>query len=310
MLTCFNGPGGTGERTQKYVTINVGAPNYEVVVSNNSGSGTISGPGINCPGDCGETYSSGTWITLIATQANGYTFNGWSTGASTICGGQGSTCSALVDGNKTASANFSVIPPPFNYTLSSSGTSYVTKTSGNASTQNTITKTLTSGNAEPVDLSLSGIMPTGVSVSGISNQGCSPSPTCSSVISFSVAPNTPVGTHTITVSGSTLGKQTSFNLVVSGNPMTVTCSASPSTALLGQNVTWTATVSGGTPPLTYVWSGTDIPTTLPSNNSSYSKSYSTIGQKSATVTVTDADGLSASFTSTVQIKFDPDFEEF
>ncbi|MEK7461802.1 MAG: hypothetical protein AAB586_01895, partial [Patescibacteria group bacterium] len=213
------------------------------------------------------------------------------------------------NGHEIASGSFSTPSCAlFDYGLSNSGTSHVTKTSGNAFTQNTITKTLISSSmTEPVTLSLSGV-PNGTSYS-ISNSICSP--TCNSVITFTVSPSTSAGTYLITVTGSPLNKQTSFNLVVSGNPMTVTCSAFPRTALLGQTVTWTANVSGGTPPLTYSWSGTNFPTTPSPSTNPFSISYSTIGQKTATVTVTDVDSVTATCPAgVVRINFDPSLEEF
>jgi len=201
----------------------------------------------------------------------------------------------------------------FNYSLSNSGTSNVTKTSGNAFTQNTITKTLTSGVPQSVNLSVSG-QPPQVSVS-ISNQGCSPA--CTSVITFTVPSNTPAGTYPITVTGSPASSNgpTTFNLVVSGNPMTVSCSASPTTALLNQTVTWTANVSGGTAPFTYSWSGTNIPSNPAPSSNPFNISYSTIGQKNATVAVTDVDYPASPLATCVpagivQINFSPTFEEF
>ena len=201
----------------------------------------------------------------------------------------------------------------FNYSLSNSGTSNVTKTSGNAFTQNTITKTLTSGVAQSVNLSVSGHPPQ-VSVS-VSNQGCSP--TCTSVITFTVPSNTPADTYPITVTGSPASSNgpTTFNLVVSGNPMTVSCSASPTTALLNQTVTWTANVSGGTAPFTYSWSGTNIPSNPAPSSNPFNISYSTIGQKNATVAVTDVDYPASPLATCVpagivQINFSPTFEEF
>ena len=196
---------------------------------------------------------------------------------------------------------------PFNYTLSNSGPSAVAKTSGNAFTTNSITKTLNTGVTAPVTLSVSG-HPSGVTYS-ISNQGCSP--TCTSVITFTVTPSAPVGTYPITVTGSPLGKVTTFNLVITGSPMSVSCSGAPSSVLLGESVTWTASVSGGTPPFTYAWSGTNIPTTPPPSSNPYSLSYSTIGQKTASVTVTDTDSVIASCpTQAIQVNFNPKFEEF
>ena len=288
-------------------TFTLSAVTYTVTASINSGLGTIAGPGISCPGDCGETYPSGTWVTLIATPSAGYSFTSWDSSGTACAGLTTTSCSINMDGNKTAKANFSLVPPPFNYSLSNSGTSNVTKTSGDAFTQNVITKTLLAGATQPVTLSLSGV-PAGVSYS-ISNSTCSP--TCTSVITFTVPASTPVGTYLITVTGSPLGRETKFNLVVSGSPFSVSCSASPSPALLGQTVTWTAAVTGGVPPFTYSWSGTNIPTSPAPNTNPFSIVYSTIGQKTATVTVTDTDSVSANCPAgTVRINFDPDFEEF
>ena len=45
-----------------------------------TGAGTVTSapPGINCPGDCSETYAIGTVVTLTPTPAAGSTFIGWS----------------------------------------------------------------------------------------------------------------------------------------------------------------------------------------------------------------------------------------
>ena len=51
-----------------------------------SGSGTVTGSGISCPGTCSATYAYGTNISLSASPAAGYQFTGWS-GA---CSGTGS----------------------------------------------------------------------------------------------------------------------------------------------------------------------------------------------------------------------------
>lgn len=279
---------------------------YTVSVSINSGSGTITGPGISCPGDCSETYNVGTWITLIATPASGYSFNNWIPSNGTICGGQGATCSALVDADKTARVNFTPVPA-FDYSLSNSGNSNVAKTNGNAFTQNIITRTLSGGPSQSVTLAVFGT-PSGVSYS-VSSNPCNP--TCSSTVTFTVPSSAPVGTYPITITGAPLGKTTNFNLVISGNPTTATCFANPPTTLVGQNVTWSGSVSGGTPPLSYSWSGTNIPTNPAPATNPYSRTYSTIGQKTATLRVTDADGLITTCApATVQINFDPNFEEF
>src|SRR3989338_4613507 len=105
--------------------------------------------------------------------------------------------------------HFTSSAPLFDYSLSNSGASEVIKTSGDAFTTNTITKTLTSGTTESVTLSLSGV-PGGVSYTITHNPGdpanpCNPSD-CQSVINFTVTPSTPVGTHPITVTGSPLDR--------------------------------------------------------------------------------------------------------
>jgi len=80
---------------------------------------------------------------------------------------------------------------------------------------------------------------------------------------------------------------------------------------MGQTVTWTATVNGGTLPFTYSWSGTNIPTGPAPTTNPYNIIYNTIGQKTATVTVTSAiSGQTTCPTATVQINFNPLFEEF
>ena len=282
------------------------ASNRTLTTSIGSGSGTITGTGISCPGDCTEVYPNETWVSLVATPSSGYVFGSWGPGA---CNGSvSSACSVLMNANTTAVANFVVAPVAFNYSLSSSGTSNVAKTSGDAYTQNTITKTLLAGATESVTLSLSGV-PSGTTYS-IANGTCSP--TCTSVITFTVTPSTTAGTYPITVTGSPLNKQTTFNLVITGSAMSVACTVDPSLAILGQTVTWMAVVTGGTAPLTYAWSGTSIPVSPAPSTNPYVTSYSTIGQKNATVTVTDADSVQATCNpaGVVRINFDPKFEEF
>ncbi|MBX4181401.1 hypothetical protein KW807_00880 [Candidatus Parcubacteria bacterium] len=270
------------------------------------GSGTITAPGgISCPGTCSATFTQGVGVSVIATPAAGQIFVGW-TGA---CAGQSSGCSLTLDTSKNTAATFAV--SGFDYGLANSGSSNVTKTSGNAFTQNNITKVYNSGTNQLVTISLSGV-PSGTSYS-ISNNPCYPG--CVSVITFTVSPSTTAGTYPITVTGSPLGKTTTFNLIVANPPMSVSCAASPATVLVGQPVTWTATVTGGTAPYTYSWSGTNIPVSPAPTTNPYVKTYSTVGTKTATVTVNDSDALSASCPggaggSSVQVNFNPHLEEF
>ena len=105
------------------------------------------------------------------------------------------------------------------------------------------------------------------------------------------------------------------NFCMPASPLTVSCTGSPLTALLGENITWTATIDfgGGTPPFSYSWSGTNISSPVLTTDPYYTRSYSTIGEKTARVTVTDSDSPPANATcpaASVRINFDPDFEEF
>lgn len=65
---------------------------------------------------------------------------------------------------------------------------------------------------------------------------------------------------------------------------TVSCVGTPGNPYVGQSVSWTSSVSGGSRSYTYEWSGTDG---LLGSSTSVSKTYTTIGQKSASLTVTD-----------------------
>ncbi len=284
----------------KSVTATFNFASYSLTATvNGSGSGNVTGGGLSCPGVCSANHTYGSEVQLSPNPASGSTFAGWSD----ACSGTGG-CTVYMSTNKAVTATFSLIP--FNYSLSNSGAVNVRKASGDAYGQSTITKTLVAGSSQSVSLSLSGV-PSGVSYS-ISNSTCSPS--CASTITFTVGPSAPVGSHTITVTGSPLSKTTAFTLVITGAPITVSCQASPSTTLLGSTVTWSASIVGGVAPLSYEWSGTNIETPGPTT-ASFSKTYSTIGPKTAQLTVTDGDGVASTCPAgTVQVNFDPDFDEF
>lgn len=71
-----------------------------------TGSGTVTGSGISCPGSCAQSYASGTVVTLTAKPAAGSTFTGWST-----CPGTG-TCASALTADRTVVATFTANPPP------------------------------------------------------------------------------------------------------------------------------------------------------------------------------------------------------
>jgi putative cell wall-binding protein len=79
---------------------------HSLIVSlSGTGSGKVSGSGINCPGTCTQTSVSGTSVTLTATPAAGSTFGGWS-GA---CGGKG-TCTGTLNSDLHVTATFFKTP--------------------------------------------------------------------------------------------------------------------------------------------------------------------------------------------------------
>jgi hypothetical protein len=70
----------------------------------------------------------------------------------------------------------------------------------------------------------------------------------------------------------------------------IACYASPSKIKVGQASTWTADARGGVAPYRYSWTGTDG---LVSNQRAVTKTYYTAGTKKAILTITSADGRTA-----------------
>ncbi len=79
-----------------------------VSISHEEG-GTVTADGINCPGDCSESYEEGTDVTLTATPGDGYQFTSWS-GDCAEC--ESATCTITMDSDKTCSANFEPLTQP------------------------------------------------------------------------------------------------------------------------------------------------------------------------------------------------------
>ena len=247
--------------------------------------------------------SGGLQVILSGIQAiNGYNYN------VTNSQGGGSSMIMFPGGAETFTITYVPSSGTFDYALSNNGNVSITKSGSSSSGQSVVTASLISNPTQPVTFSALGA-PSGVIVS-YANQGCLP--TCSATITFTVPSSVPVGTYPITVTGSAAGivRSTVFNLVISAPAgISATCSASPSPAYIGQPVTWSANVSGGTPPYSYAWSGTNFPGTPTSNP--YVISYQTTGAKTASVTVTDGNGVTATCpTASLQIGINPLYEEF
>jgi uncharacterized repeat protein (TIGR02543 family) len=118
----FGGWGGACAGTAVTCTVTVSAatavtatfgevppPTLTVVVSG-TGQGTVTSTpsGIQCPGDCAESFAAGTSVTLVATPAAGSVFTGWSGG---VCSGTG-VCALPLAASVSLTAVFSPEPPP------------------------------------------------------------------------------------------------------------------------------------------------------------------------------------------------------
>jgi photosystem II stability/assembly factor-like uncharacterized protein len=91
------------ENERAYLLTNLAA----LAVTRTGDGGVTSAPtGIDCGGDCHETYATGTEVTLTAAPSAGHEFGGWG-GA---CSGSALTCAVTVDGAKGVSAAFTPLP--------------------------------------------------------------------------------------------------------------------------------------------------------------------------------------------------------
>lgn len=273
------------------------------------------------PGAIGGT-GNGTATVTPSQAGTSYTVTGGAAPSGydfppTITNSQGGGSSALI--LPGTSITFTITyTQSFDYSLSNSGSVDVQKAGIAQSGQNTITATRSAGTGQSVTLSASGL-PSGASI-GFSGQGCAPnagSP-CNYTTTITVQPSTVSGTYPITITGSPLGRTTSFNLVVTDSPnMIISCSANPSTAQVGQDVTWTATVvndPNSNSPYTYQWSGNGVPSEQAvevTATQSFVTSYSTTGIKQIEATVWDnVRNQALCPTSFINIGVKPDFGEF
>ncbi len=137
------------------------------------GNGTVtsSPAGINCGSDCSEPYTSGIIVTLNATAATGYVFNGWS--------GNSDCADGLVtmDSSKTCTATFNAAAQTFTLnvsiakTISSDGTGngIVTSNPAGINCGSDCSESYTSGTV----ITLSALPAVGSTFSGWSGSGCS-----------------------------------------------------------------------------------------------------------------------------------------
>jgi len=110
------------------------------------------------------------------------------------------------------------------------------------------------------------------------------------------------GTVTITSDGQSVSRTCSAVVLAQNiqNDLTLTCSASPSSVDVDEDVTWRAYPSGGTGSYSYDWSGTDD---LEGSSRNITWSYDDNGTKRANVIVTSG-GKSASASCSVKVNDD------
>jgi hypothetical protein len=86
-----------------------------------NGSGSVSGPGIACPGDCSETYDANTPVTLNATPDASSVFTGWG-GA---CSGTGA-CDTTMSAAQSVTATFTLRQYSLSVAIAGAGAGSVT----------------------------------------------------------------------------------------------------------------------------------------------------------------------------------------
>lgn len=176
-----------------------------------TGSGTVSGGPISCPGSCSASVAQGSNVQLTATPGGGSTFVGWSGSG---CSGTSTICTVSMSDNQTAVAEFEPVtpPPPGQHTLAvtisgPSGAGTVGTDVGGINCPSACTSSLNDGTT----VTLSAFPSPGYTFVGWSGGGCSGTGSCKVTIS----------SDTQVVANFTSG------LVQRGNPLAVILSGPP-----------------------------------------------------------------------------------
>ena len=245
---------------------------------------------------CSNTFQSGTEVALTASTAANYQFSNWSGDCS------GSSCLLTMNGNRSVTANFSSfnyrIDPPAAQTITQGKTIYVY-----------VPTTLTGGNTEGVTLTLSNLQ-NGVSYTVDPVGALNPSVT--RVFAITAAGNATVETRTVTITGSPLGRTTTFSLSVLAPTVSATLTArnaagtAVTAAQTGETLNFTTSVlgtAGGT--ATYsghtCGSGANL---FNVSDGSFSCTYTSASNKTASITVTKQ-GVSATATKVISVTAPP-----
>jgi hypothetical protein len=296
-----NGTAIVNVRPASYAWISVNSNLSNSVWALNPGNATGYGTGMKTP-----LVTSPTLFTLTPSAVTGYTY------AVSNSDGGASSMTVSPGDSKSFTITYSPDNNSFNYTLTNSGDITIQKPASSVTRTETIYKRKVGGSGAPtgtVSVDADSV-PAGVSIA-YQNRNCSPD--CDTTITLTIDSSVAVGTHPITVNGSPQSQSTTFNLIVENSSApVVSCTPSVSSAKVGDTVTWTGGVSGGTAPFTYRWSGSGIPTSPAPATQNYNMKYTTVGTKTATLQVTDANGQVGSCTppGSVRVDFNPTFQEF
>jgi serine/threonine protein kinase len=103
----------------KTVTAAFLAPSAYKLIVVKTGSGTVTASGIDCGDDCGESYASGTQVTLTETPKDAWVLERWNGCDSTSA----TTCTVTMSATKTVTAAF---VPTYKLTVAKTGTGTVT----------------------------------------------------------------------------------------------------------------------------------------------------------------------------------------
>jgi Tol biopolymer transport system component len=202
------------------------------VTRSGTGSGTVSGGPINCPGTCSADLNYGTNVTLTANPNSSSTFTGWSGD----CSGTG-TCSVTMNADHTVDAQFT--PQTQHLTVIRSGSGSGTVSGGPISCPTTCSADPAYGST----VNLTANADPGSRFAGWSGSGCSGTGTCSLTMNADhtvTAQFITVWTLTVIVTGSGLG---SVAIAPGGTTCPSACTPSFDT---GTSVTLTETPGGAT----------------------------------------------------------------
>jgi hypothetical protein len=96
-------------------------PRTLTVTKAGAGTGAITGTGINCPGDCSQSFGYGDEVTLTATPTGDATFTSWSGD----CSGTDPQCLVTMTANRSVTGTFTPGPQTLDVTLQGAGSGTV-----------------------------------------------------------------------------------------------------------------------------------------------------------------------------------------